>query len=201
MLKALLGEMQAMARCVHSSPRLTGHGELAMYFVGYHRHVVPVADVAHALQLFGCPHPSGGIVRIAQQQHPRAWVGGFLLQVFIIHAVRVALQHQRVGDADAAAVAYGRVEAVVHRALHQHTVARARQGFEDGGDSGHYARGINHFLPADVPPVAAIEPVAQGRVVFVGHACVAEDAVSYPALQGVDDGLRGAEVHVGHPHG
>ena len=49
--------------------------------------------------------------------------------------------------------------------------------------------------------MAALEPVDDGLVIAVAHQCVTEHAVFHPAVQGVDDGLRHAEVHVGHPHG
>ena len=180
---------------------MSGHGELAVYLVRDHRDVVALADVARAFQLFGCPYPSGRVVGIAKQQYPCARVGGFLLQVVIVHAVRIAFEHQGVGYAQAAVVADGRVEAVVHRPLHQHPVARAGQCLEDGGYGGYHARGVDDVFRADVPSVAAGKPVADGRVVCVGHVGVAEDAVLHPSAQGVDDGLCGAEVHVCHPHG
>ena len=41
-------------------------GQFAMYFVGHHRHVVAEADFADLHQFLPCPHPSGGIVGIAE---------------------------------------------------------------------------------------------------------------------------------------
>ena len=174
-------------------------GQFAMYFVGHHRHVVAEGDFADLHQFLPCPHPSGGIVGIAEQHHFYPFVGGFPFQVFEIDAVGMVFVNERVACRFAAVVADGGEEAVVDGRLHQYFVARHGQGLDDGGHGRHYAGGINHPLLFNGPSVSAFEPCADGFVILIGHPCVTEDAVSHAVGQGFRDGGSRTEVHVRHP--
>ena len=64
---------------------VAGHHQLAVYLVGDDPHAMAQADVVHACELLACPHPSGGVVGVAEheQLHPR--VGGLALHVVEVH--------------------------------------------------------------------------------------------------------------------
>ena len=163
--------------------------------------MVAQADVMQALQLFAAPHPSGRVVGVAEQEGAHLGVGGAALEVVEVDVVGAVGVDKRAVFHHAAVVADGGEEAVVHRALYEHLVARQREGLDDGRDGGHHTGGVDDPLALYGPLVAAGEPTGEGLIVGVAHLAVAEHPVLHPAAQGVDDGVGHTEVHVGHPHG
>ena len=174
-----------------------------MYLVRHYAYAVLVAQLSHTCQFRACPHTSAGIVRIAQQQDSGTLVRQLFVQIVKVNLIAQLLLiiYKGIGHRLAAVVAYARIEAVVHRTLHYHLVARQCERLDDGGYGGHHARRVYDVRRSEVPLVTACKPSAHRLVVGIGHTCVSEYAVSHPALQRLGYGGIGLEVHVCHPEG
>ena len=179
---------------------VAGISELAVDFVGNHEHIAAEADLSHAGKLFPGPDAAGGIVGVAQQQHP-----GFPrlgLEVFPVNGVGAVFVVQGLVQLHALVVADGREKGVVARGLHHHFVAGDGHGLDGGAVGCDNPGGGHDIIPADArPAVPLAEPPGHGLKIAVRHQFIAEHAVVQAALQRFQDFGRGLEVHVGHPHG
>ena len=180
---------------------MTGHDEFTMDFVADDEHAVTEADVAHACQLFSCPHASGWVVGVAEQKDFCVRVSAFRFEVFPIDFIAVVLHLERILCQDAPVVADTGEEAVIDGCLDEHNIAGLCDALDDGGDGGHDSAGVDEGLSLDGPSVATGKPLDGGLVEAFGHEGVAEATVLYAFLECLLDARGYLEVHVCHPHG
>ena len=156
---------------------------------------------ASARNLVQVPDPAAGVVRGAEDDHALAAGegGGEAIEVHRVAAVR-AEDEGRLDDL-AGVGAQDAVEGVVDGREQDHPVAGGGEGLQADGQPGDDAVGGEDRGGVDAPVVAAGHPAADRRPVAAVVAEVAEDAVRRLGLHRRRNLGRGAEVHVGHPHG
>ena len=106
--------------------RVAGEDEVGMDFVGTDDDVVAQTDLRHLLELAALEHTPDGVVRIAQDEQPCAFVDGGLEGIHIDRVPAVAVPGTssfscRTSPCAAGAARMGRVDG----RLHQHAVATA----------------------------------------------------------------------------
>ena len=178
-------------------------GQLVVNLVADNDDIVRLTYIIYARELFTGPHTTHGVVGIAEDEHPRARVTGFRLQVFAIHlkAIRfVATQSQHTGHNLTTVIAHGREETVIDGRLQDDAIARLGKCLHDDAQCGHHAAGVLYPLALNRPAVPAVEPRDDGLVVAFWHMRITEHAVLHAAAQGFAYGGRCLEIHVGHPH-
>ena len=145
------------------------------------------------------PDPADGVVGGAEDEQP---AGGVDLrpQVVEVHRVAPAVEPERIADHAAAVVLDGVIEGMIDGRLEDDRVTRLGEGPDDEVQGRHQAR--RHGQPArfDGPAVPPAQPARRGLEERRRGLRVAEDAVRDPPREGLDDGGRGLEVHVGDPH-
>ena len=179
---------------------MPGICEFAVNLVGNHKHVVTEANLADALQLRTCPHPSNGVVRVAEKKH--AGLGCLGLEIFPVYAPAAVFIMKRAVQLHALVVPYCREKRVVAGREHYYLVSGNGHGLDCGRVGSYYSGCRNHGLTGNpLPAMARREPLVLYRKVVVRNKFVSKDAVVKPFLQGLEYSRSGLEVHVGHPHG
>ena len=103
MLKLLAGERQVMlfsaalfAERGEGRVGMAGEGDVAVDLVGDDEDIVAAADRSQSLELVAAPDTSDRIVRVAEEEHAGARVGGKSLEALEIHRVPPVPLDQRV---------------------------------------------------------------------------------------------------------
>jgi hypothetical protein len=173
--------------------------EVVVDLVGDDEEVALHRDTSEGLELLPRPNAAGGIVGAAEDEHPARGVD-LRAQVVEVHRVAPAVEPERITDDATAVVLDGVIERVIDGRLDDHSVAWLGEGADTVVEGGNDARGQCHPGLLDLPAVAAFEPVDRGLPERRRDEGIAVDAVRGPAADSLDDGRRGLEVHVGHPH-
>ena len=171
--------------------------QVGVDLVGDHRHMILQAQLHHPAQLLLRPDDAQGVVGRAEDE--KVHLFQLLLKVGPVHGPLTVLFHKLVLHHLAVPGLGHVVELGVHRRLDQDAAALRGEQPHTGGDGLHHAQAEAHEALVDVPAVAALLPAADGLEIAVRPGGVAPDTLLGPGLQGVDDGLRGLEIHVCNP--
>ena len=157
------------------------------------------AELGQPLQLRPVEDAADRVVRVAEQQEPRAGGDG-RFQAFEVDPPAVAVRLQRHAHHPAPRVARGGQEGRIDRDQRQHLVPGLAHRPAGDVQPGDEPRQPDDPARVDLPAVVALEHVHDGLDHLRRRPGVPEHAVLDALVQGVDDGRRRAEIHVGHPH-
>ena len=103
-----------------------------MYLVGNDENTVALAYLAHLLKFYGSPYSSSRIMRIAQDEHLRLFIGTMMLESLKVDYVVIARERERCFFRKASIIADGREESIIYRCLNQYLISRLCHSFDDG---------------------------------------------------------------------
>ena len=118
---------QRCERCVGS---IFGIDEFAMYLVAENKDPVLHAYVAHAEEFVACPHPSYGVMRIAEDEEFHSGVAALPFEFFPVDRDGIVLQ-EFVLDDGASVVPDAGEETVIDGRLDEYLVARTGHCLDD----------------------------------------------------------------------
>ena len=172
-----------------------------MNLIGYDSNAVSQTYLAHATKLVACPHPSAGIVRVAEKEEFHPGVGSFLLKIVEIDGIGSVGIEQRRSYCFTVVVAYRREKAIIDRRLHQYPVAGNGQCLDNSRHGRYNPRGVDDPVASDRPAVPPVEPLYKRIVIRIGHTRISENTMFHPTTQSIHNRLGRTEIHIGHPHG
>ena len=173
--------------------------QITMDLIGDDPHVAARARRGHALELGAVEHPPNGIVRVAQQECPRARAERARERVEIHRVASVVAAPERVLVAGEPMVAGRAQDRRVHGGLHQQAFAGGRERAQRQVEAGDDARQGHDCLGAHAPAVALRHPLGDDLLQLRLLDEVAEEAVLDPCAQCLHDRGRGGKVHVRDP--
>ena len=172
-----------------------------MNLIAHHLHTILHTDVIHPREFGFRPDSSTGVMRVAEQEDCRLFIGTFSDEIVPIHLKSISyppksrLQHLTTIIAD------GRKEAVIIGRQDQHFLTRHRECLDGYRHRWHHTSGIENLLSTDGPLMATTEPVDHSHIVIILHDGIAE----HPMLGSFADCLQNSrsrlKVHVSHPEG
>ena len=175
-------------------------GELAMDLVGDDREAAAQANLREPLELVAPEDPAHRVVRVAEQEEPRAVADrrGERVDVDFVASVRPARQRRIL--AGEVHVGGGAEDGRVHGRHEDEAVARRREHASGHVEARDHPGDDHHRFRGHAPAVALEQPVGE-ELVELGllERDVAVDAVLHPLAQRADHGLGRLEVHVRHP--
>ena len=162
-----------------------------------------MADVGQAAECLGAPDDAGGVVRVAEQEHPALGIGvEKAVQAVEVHGVTTILEREEWVVDHLAVVALGReAEGMVDGRLDDDFLVGSEEDVDGHTDALDDAGDVGEPLRANVPVVMLVDPADDGGAIVGRLDGVAEEGVLEAPAEGVGDEVRGLEVHVGHPKG
>ena len=161
--------------------------------------VVAQTDGGKLFELRACPDTSDGIVRAAQDEEFYTMLDDLLLEVREVDFIASLDQTQGIVDDHALILSNHICKGVVDGLLNEYSVSHFRKGADGGRNRKDNAGREDELAPLNRPVMACAEPVLKDGEIVVLHLCIAEDAVLCACFEPVNDGGRGAEVHVRDP--
>ena len=158
------------------------------------------AQLPHPPQLLLGPNLAHRVVGVAEDEEGGTALEG-LFKGLKVQGINIVLFHQGNGEALAAPVFHRIEEFAIDRGQKQHLVPRLGKLPHAGAKGGHHPQAEDALLGVGPPAVALLLPLADRLEIGVRAAGVAKDGLAVPGVDGVQDGLGGAEVHIGNPHG
>ncbi|OQB80445.1 MAG: hypothetical protein BWX86_02963 [Verrucomicrobia bacterium ADurb.Bin122] len=171
-----------------------------MDFIAAQHELVAQAKLGDARELVAPEDARDGVVRVAEEKEFGArGDGGFKRRPVDLPAVGGAVERERHGARDAAAVARRRHERRIDGSQAEHFVARLGKGLRGDVEADDETRQPDQPGRIDLPAVAACAIIHDGLGRGGDGARVAENPVCGALLDRLDDGGCGDEIHVGHP--
>ena len=179
--------------------------QVAVNFVCDDKHIVLHANPSHTLELFGSPYAADRIMRVAKDKHLRLGTRGKFLQIVKIDGVvEVALgilgsmADKLVIQNQAFVVLNNMHERRVDRTLNDNPIAGLRERLDANVERLDGTCAERHKIAVNIPVVMACKPTANGICVCTAaiKGGVAKNAMVNGSVQGVEDGLRTAQVHI-----
>ena len=185
-------------RC-HRRMGITWTHEVHMDFVAHHNHVMGQANAHQGFQLFGGPHPTHGVVGIAQQEQLDLVFNDRPLESFEVDRVGPVLVHERRIHHLAPIILHHTAEGVIDRLLDQHRIARVGEGPHRSRQGEHDSRGQNEALFRRAPTVTGGKPVIHRIVIGVAFNGVAENTMRNALGKRIGHLAGQGKIHVRHP--
>ena len=185
----------------HGGVLMAEEHQVAVDLVADDKGAVLHAQLTHAAQLLGSPHPANGIVGVAENEDGGLALEGVLkgLEVHVVAAVFVLFQGD--GQGFAVPVLHRVIKLAVNRSQEQDLITGIGELPHTGAQGRDHAQAEQAALDIGPPAVALLLPVAHGLEIGVGAAGVAEHSLLVARVDGIQDGLGRAQVHVRDPHG
>ena len=172
-----------------------------MNLIAHHLHTILHTDVIHPREFGFRPDSSTGVMRVAEQEDCRLFIGTFRGEIGPIHLKSISyplesrLQHLTTIVADR------REETVVIWRQDQHFLTRHRECLDGYRHRWHHTSGIEDLLTANGPLMAATEPVDHSHIVIILHHRIAEHPMLSTLTYSLQDSGSRLEVHISHPEG
>ncbi len=188
----------------HGSKRhilIAGIRQIAVYFIGNHRHMMPGTQLPDSGQSIPVPDFAYRIMGIAQNHQAGLRFGQLPFQILKIHGILSSVIYQRTFQNIPSVITYGIKEHIIYRRLYQHIFPCRSQLPHRTGYNGKHSRGKEQPVPLHLKMMPAAPPALVCLIPVLRHHIVTEDAMLHSFPNRLPD-LRGSfKIHIRHPHG
>ena len=175
--------------------------QVAVNLVRADEDVAAEADCRKALEVGAAEDAADRVVRVAEDEHPRAIGGGGFERLEVDLPPAVGAHRERRFLVDGPVVLRRAEDGRVDGRLHEHAVLRRRRHAAHLLKAGEHAGLKDDGLRLDAPVVQPREPFDDDLAQFGRLVAIPEHAVLDPRAKGGQHRLRHAEVHVRGPQG
>ena len=175
--------------------------QVAVNFVRADEDVAAEANRRKALEIGTAEDAANRVVRVAEDEHPRAIGGGGLEGIEVDVPAAVGAHRERRFLVDGPVVLRRAEDGRVDGRLHEHAVLRRCRHAAHLLKAREHAGLEDDCLRLDAPVVEAREPLDDDRTQFGRLVAIPEHAVFDPRAKGGQNRLCHAEVHVRGPQG